>query len=443
MVISPAASRSAVLGMEASCSATRATRRASRPDIRALSCNTSVAAASPAPLWATAAATSHSTESALFLIRPSTAASARNSGLCVWDTQWEGSRAPIYDELRQALFDYYRDRYGHHSAQYYAALPGPRGHSNGNFEARVAREVVERLVAREARVQVLRRLVPAAVQRDGRRLESVTFQPLTAAVAGRRDPGAEVTVHAAAFVDASYEGDLMALAGCAYRTGREAQAEHGEPYAGRIFVRTVAEPPNAAAARNGELHDRLRLRRFPGYCEVLPAPDSGAGDDRVQGYNLRVAITDDPANQLPVERPADYDRDRIAALEQPSVMDTLMPNRKMRVNRPQLVGEHTAYADAGWAERERIIDAHWRALQGCLHFVRTDPAVAEATRRRWQAWGLAADEFTDNGHRPYEIYARETRRLAGRYLFTGHDAMLAPGLDRALSRFMTSATPTH
>lgn len=353
------------------------------------------------------------------------------SGLCVWDTQWEGSRAPIYDELRQALFDYYRERYGHHSAQYYAALPGPRGHSNGNFEAHVAREVVERLVAREARVQVLRRLVPAAVQRDGRRLASVTFQPLTAAVAGRRDPGAEVTVHAAAFVDASYEGDLMALAGCAYRTGREAQAEHGEPYAGRIFVRTVAEPPNAAAARCGELHDRLRLRRFPGYCEVLPGPDRGAGDDRVQGYNLRVAITDDLDNQLPVERPADYDRDRIAALEQPSVMDTLMPNRKMRVNRPQLVGEHTAYADAGWAERERIIDAHWRALQGCLHFVRTDPAVAEETRRRWQEWGLAADEFTDNGHRPYEIYARETRRLAGRYLFTGHDAMLAPGLDRA------------
>ena len=70
------------------------------------------------------------------------------SGLCVWDTQWEGSRAPIYDELRQALFDWYRERYGHHSEQYYAALPGPSGHSNGNFEAGVARAVVEDLVAR-------------------------------------------------------------------------------------------------------------------------------------------------------------------------------------------------------------------------------------------------------------------------------------------------------
>ena len=79
MVMSPEASLSAVLGMEASCSATRATRRASRLDIRTLFCNTS-AAAGPAPLWVTAAATSHSTESALFLMRPSVAASVRSSG---------------------------------------------------------------------------------------------------------------------------------------------------------------------------------------------------------------------------------------------------------------------------------------------------------------------------------------------------------------------------
>ncbi|MDE0230288.1 MAG: FAD-dependent oxidoreductase [Spirochaetaceae bacterium] len=243
--------------------------------------------------------------------------------------------------------------------------------------------------------------------------------------------GEQVTVYADAFADASYEGDLMALAGCAYRTGRESQLEHGEPSAGRVFVRPVADPPTPEAARAGELHDRLRLRPFPGYAEVLDAPGTGDGDHRVQGYNLRMMITDDPGNQLPVRRPVDYDRDRIAALEHPGLMENLMPNRKMRVNRPQLVGEHIGYAEGSWAERQRIIDAHWRALQGCLHFLRTDPAVAGETRRRWQAWGLAADEFADNGNRPYEIYARETRRLDGRYRFTAHDAMLAPGLERA------------
>ena len=273
-------------------------------------------------------------------------------------------------------------------------------------------------------------MVPASVQREGRQIASVTFQPFAEALSGAAG-GEGVTVHAGAFVDASYEGDLMALAGCAYRTGREAQAEHGEPCAGRIFVRPLAEPPSAQAARAGELHDRLRLRRFPGYAEVLAAPGTGERDDLVQGYNLRMMITDDPDNRLPVELPAAYDRDRIAALEHPSVTETGMPNRKMRVNRPQLLEQHTAYPEADWAERQRIIDAHWRALQGCLYFLRTDPSVAEETRRRWQSWGLAADEFADNGHCPYEIYARETRRLDGRYLFTGHDALLVPALERA------------
>ena len=198
------------------------------------------------------------------------------SGLCVWDTQWEGSRAPIYDELRQGLFDYYRERYGHHSAQYYAALPGPRGHSNGNFEASAARVVIEELVAREARIRVLRRMVPAAVQREGRRIASVTFQPYADAVSGEAG-GEQVTLHADAFVDGSYEGDLMALAGCAYRTGRESQAEHGEPFAGRIFVRPAAEPPTPEAARAAELHDRLRLRRFPATSRwwMRPTPVPG------------------------------------------------------------------------------------------------------------------------------------------------------------------------
>ena len=240
-----------------------------------------------------------------------------------------------------------------------------------------------------------------------------------------------MTVRAGAFVDGSYEGDLMALAGCAYRTGRESQAEHGEPYAGRIFVRPVTEPPNPEAERAEELHDRLRLRRFPGHFEVLDAPDSGAGDDLVQGYNLRMMITDDPDNQLPVERPADYDRDRIAALEKPSIMETGMPNRKLRVNRPQLVGEQTAYPEADWAQRERIIEAHWQALQGCLYFMRTDPSVAEETRRRWQSWGLAADEFADNDHRPYDIYAPGDPAPGRPLPVTGHDACLVPGLERA------------
>ena len=127
MVMSPEARRWAVLGMAASCSATRATRRASRPDIRTLSCNTSVAAASPAPLCETAAATSHSTESALFLIRPSTAASPRSSGpdSPAADTRSSQARAGLVcpaSELNASSFMTFNLTYGYDTEKHFLAL---------------------------------------------------------------------------------------------------------------------------------------------------------------------------------------------------------------------------------------------------------------------------------------------------------------------------------
>ena len=163
------------------------------------------------------------------------------SGLCVWDTQYEGHRATIYDELRQALFDYYRDTYGSESEQYRASLPRRSGHTNGNFEPKVAKLVIERIVAAEPRITVLRSHVPGAVQRSGRLIESATF-------IGRGVDG-EVTVTAPTFMDASYEGDLMAMAGAEYRVGRERRGEFDEPHAGRIFGRIVKDPPSPESER--------------------------------------------------------------------------------------------------------------------------------------------------------------------------------------------------
>lgn len=336
------------------------------------------------------------------------------SGLCVWDTVHEGRRAPIYDELRAAMIEHYRATYGEGSPQHLAAVPGKHGHSNGNFEPRVAQQLVEALVARERRITVRRRCIPVATRREGRALAEVTF--------GGIDGGGEFTVTAAVFADCSYEGDLMALAGVPYRVGRESRAEHGEPHAGRLHMRHLpadAVPPVP-----------LNLRTYPGTYVAVDEPGAGDGDDLVQAFNWRTVLTDDPSNRMPIPAPARTPEVDIAALERIGFSEGL-PNRKVRVNRPQLIGRQNAYVEGDWNARRAVMDEHWDAFLALMRFLQSDPSLSEEARRVAREWGLARDEFADNCHRPYEIYARETRRMRGRATFSQHDATLAPGLSRA------------
>ncbi len=96
------------------------------------------------------------------------------NGLSVWDTLYEDRRSPIYDELRQSIFDYYRDKYGEDSEDYRNALPGESGHSNGRFEAHVVEKLVEELVRRASRIAVERRVHLESVEITGGRIVAVT-----------------------------------------------------------------------------------------------------------------------------------------------------------------------------------------------------------------------------------------------------------------------------
>jgi flavin-dependent dehydrogenase len=343
------------------------------------------------------------------------------SGLGVWDTQWEGKRSPIYDEVRAALFDYYRTNYGADSQQYRDALPGKSGHSNGRFEPHVAEKIITAIVAREKNVAVLRSFIPAAVERDGTLLKSLTVRPVQG--------GRELAVRAAVFADCSYEGDLAALAKVPYRVGREARAEFGEPHAGIIFMQPRSQAPTPEAAQLAKLHDALQLRKFAGWQVLLPQ-STGAADEAVQACNYRTMLTTDPKNRVPISKPANYDPYFLKSLEVFSGVKSI-PNGKFGWNRPQLVGRQTPYVEADWATRQRIMDEHWEATLGLLYFLQNDPTVPEIVRRAWLEYGLAKDEFADHGHRPYEMYIREARRIHGRAVYTQHDAMLAPGLRRA------------
>ena len=350
-----------------------------------------------------------------------------SNGLSVWDTLHEGRRSPVYDELRWGLFDYYKEKYGEDSQDYRNALPAPPDtpgsyHSNGRYEAHVFESLITEMVEAESNIRVIRNVYPVDAARDGRVVKSVTLAEMNG--------GKRYEITADAFVDCSYEGDLMAVSGTSYRVGRESRAEFGEPYAGHIFLDKVDDVYDYVDSRVRRIKENLNLRQM-GYRFLKVLEEStGAGDGVVQAYNYRMVLTEDPDNQYIPACPDGYDPEYLKTLGWSSVNGPL-PNRKWGWNRPQILGSQSAYPDGDWSVRRKVMDEHLKATYQIFHFLRNDPSVDEKVRERWQGLGFAKDEFRENGHVPYEIYVREARRLEGRYMFTQHDASLCADYDRA------------
>lgn len=317
------------------------------------------------------------------------------------------------------------------AAHYGAPLFGVKGP-----EPHVAEAIFSHLLE-DSGVEVALRAALGEVERAGDHVASID-------ASGQR-------YEAAVFVDASYEGDLMARAGVPYRVGREARGLHGERWAGRQpayrpgahnFAALISPfAPEAPA-------DLLPEIRPPALDERgWPKEALGEGDGGLQAYQLRLCLTDRSDNQRPLDEPPGYEPGRfgvlrrylaaaggrVAARDLIGLVPDLLPNGKCDVNSigpfslNVLSGANRAYPDGDAATRAAIYEHHRCYSHELLHFLRTDPAVPEEIRAEVRRWSLCADEFAGTGGWPYQLYVREARRMVGDYVLNERD-LLSPGV---------------
>lgn len=242
----------------------------------------------------------------------------------------------------------------------------------------------------------------------------------------------KLRIKAKIFMDCTYEGDLLAKAGVSYHVGREDNKLYNETLNGVQLQKGHQLPDGIDPYKvKGDSTSGLLW----GINNEILKPN-GTGDKKVQAYNYRIALSNDPNNRIPISQPDNYDRERYELLvrqkeKQPwkALKDVFiwshMPNNKTDINNrngmsTDMIGANWEYPEADFHTRKKIIKEHEDYTKGLLYFVGNDTAIPEFIRKEMQEWGYPKDEYIENGHWSPQLYIREARRMKSDVIMTQH-----------------------
>ena len=370
------------------------------------------------PAGITAAIESRRAGRSVVLVEPSRHIGGLTTGGLGWTDTGDKS---AYGGLARQFYADVKTYYDNPAAWRWMKPQKEKGDTKWTFEPSVARKILDGWLAREG-------IVPLLGERLDRAKGGVALDNARRIVCVKAESGN--VYKARVFVDATYEGDLMAAAGVKYFVGREASGVYGEEYSGVQVKRARGNQlPRGISAYRKDCDPSSGL--LPG-IDPTPVEPDGTGDKRVQAYCYRLTLTNVERNRRPLEKPAHYDEseyeillrmyERGLAKGLPYKVSP-MPNRKTDSNNTggfsmDYIGRNWNYPEASYAEREKMHSAHRDYQQGLLWTMANHPRIPQDVRDAAAKWGLCRDEFPETDGWTPQLYVREARRMVSGYVMT-------------------------